>query len=158
MMRENINSIGNSSGGSAFNMTPIIDIVFLLIIFFMVVCKFIEAENFEVSVPDNCEYAETSEQDGQETTVTVMKNGDSVEFAVGSEKISAVGGRQIAEKVAELIDKRLENISGDNKVVTLRVDKDIRFGQAQYALCGIGQSIATDVQLSALKQKRTDGQ
>ena len=34
-----------------FNMTPIIDIVFLLIIFLIVVCQGIDAENFDVAVP-----------------------------------------------------------------------------------------------------------
>ncbi len=42
-----------------FNMTPIIDIVFLLIIFFLVVCQFIEAENFPVAVPDGCEFTQS---------------------------------------------------------------------------------------------------
>ena len=35
----------------AFDMTPVIDVVFLLIIFFMLVCQFIVAERFRVQVP-----------------------------------------------------------------------------------------------------------
>ena len=34
-----------------FDMTPIIDVVFLLIIFFMLVAQFIVAEQYNVSVP-----------------------------------------------------------------------------------------------------------
>ncbi len=34
-----------------FDMTPIIDVVFLLIIFFMLVAQFIVAEQYKVSVP-----------------------------------------------------------------------------------------------------------
>ena len=63
----------NPNKSPSFNMTPIIDIVFLLIIFFLVVCQFIEAENFPVTVPDDCEFAQSdSEPGGQVTTVTVM--------------------------------------------------------------------------------------
>ena len=44
-----LNSLNRRTKTAAsFNMTPIIDIVFLLIIFFLVVCRFIEAENFPV--------------------------------------------------------------------------------------------------------------
>jgi len=80
-----------SNSVQSFNMTPIIDIVFLLIIFFLVVCQFIEAENFPVTVPDNCQFAQSEPDPGaQLTTVTVMKTTeDEVDFAVGSEKVSA---------------------------------------------------------------------
>ena len=35
-----------------FNMTPVIDIVFLLIIFFVFTFRYITAENFTIIVPD----------------------------------------------------------------------------------------------------------
>ena len=62
-----------SFGGEAFDMTPIIDVVFLLIIFFMLVCQFIVAENFQVEVPDQIATARENPA-GQNlmTTVTVM--------------------------------------------------------------------------------------
>jgi biopolymer transport protein ExbD len=136
-------------------MTPLIDIVFLLIIFFLVVCKFIEAENFAVAVPDGCLFATTaSEPGGQGTTVTVMKTsaGKSV-FAVGSEKIPASEGSDLTEQIARLVDYSLRNLPSDRKIVTLRVDKDVCFAQAQYALAAIAQSNATDIQLAVLKNR-----
>jgi hypothetical protein len=36
----------------------------------------------------------------------------------------------------------------------LRIDKDVCFAEAQYALAGIAASSATDIQLAALKNKR----
>ena len=139
-----------------FNMTPIIDIVFLLIIFFLVVCQFIEAENFPVAVPDSCEFAQSEpERRAQVTTVTVMKTTkDGVDFAVGSEKISVSGYADVVEKIAELIDVRLKDLPADSKVVTLRIDKDVCFAEAQYALAAVAASSATDIQLAALKNKR----
>ena len=144
----------------SFNMTPIIDIVFLLIIFFLVVCKFIEAENFPVNVPDNCNYAQsaTESQSGL-TTVTVMKTGDEeVGFAVGSQRVTASSRLALVEELADLIDVRLKDSPAGRKIVTLRIDKDIYFSQAQYALAAIAASSATDVQLATMKQKRPGSQ
>jgi len=140
----------------SFNMTPIIDIVFLLIIFFLVVCQFIEAENFPVTVPDGCEFAQSDSEPGaQVTTVTVMRtNTERIAFAVGSEKITASSYADIVEGLAQLIDIRLRNLPPERRVVTLRVDKDICFGEAQYALAAVAQSSATDIQLATLKGKR----
>jgi len=146
------------SNARLFNMTPVIDIVFLLIIFFLVVCQFIEAENFPVAVPDGCEFAEReSDRRGQVTTVTVMKNADGTSgFAVGSEKIRMSSPGRLVERVAELIDVRLKDLPPNRRVVTLRVDKDICFAEAQYALAAVAASCATEIQLAALKDKLTE--
>ena len=140
----------------SFNVTPIIDIVFLLIIFFLVVCQFIEAENFPVTVPDGCEFAQSDSEPGaQVTTVTVMKTtGENIDFAVGSEKISTSSFIDVVDKLAELIDVRLRGLPPERRVVTLRIDKGICFAEAQYALAAVAQSSATDIQLATLKGKR----
>ena len=144
----------------SFNMTPIIDIVFLLIIFFLVVCQFIGAENFPVTVPHGCGFAQSEpEPEARMTTVTVMKAGDDkVSFAVGPDEVTASdyseGFLDIAEKLARLIDVRLKDFPPDRRVVTLRIDKDICFVAAQYALAGIAQSSATDIQLAVLKDEQ----
>ena len=116
-----------------FNMTPVVDIVFLLIIFFLVVCQFIEAENFPVRVPDGCQFAMNEDQDFPgAATVTVMKTaGGKSEFAVGSEKIEISGDDDIVDRLAELIDLRLKNLPPDQRIVTLRIDRDVRFERAQ---------------------------
>ncbi len=142
----------------SFNMTPVIDIVFLLIVFFLVVCRFIEAENFPVQVPDGCEYARNeAEQKPRVTTVTVTENGDERSFfAVGSEQILPSSNDDIVGKIAKLLDMRLTDLPADERVVTLRIDKDIRFADAQYALAGIAESIATDIRLATLKEHRAN--
>ncbi len=143
----------------SFNMTPVIDIVFLLIIFFCVVCHFIDAENFPVVVPDGCDGAQSEQGSGQVTTVTVMKGeGGKAEFAVGSEKITVGSYGEIGERLAELVDNQLENLPKDSRVVTLRVDKDVCYAEAQYALAGIAASTATDIRLAALKDKQVSAQ
>ena len=136
-------------------MTPIIDIVFLLIIFFMVICRFIEAENFPVTVPDDCKFASNSENEAGETTVTVMKTADNTSsFAVGSEKIAGSNYSKVTERIAELIDIHLKNLPDDRRIVTLRIDKDVCFSHAQYALAGVAASSAKNIQLAILREKR----
>ncbi len=142
----------------SFNMTPIIDIVFLLIIFFLVVCQFIEAENFPVAVPDECGFAESDlERRGRVTTVTVIRTTEErTDFAVGAEKIAGASYADIVEKLTELIDVRLKDLPADDRIVILRIDKDVPFAQAQYALAGVAASSATDIQLAVLKDKGTN--
>jgi biopolymer transport protein ExbD len=143
--------------GMGFNMTAIIDIVFLLMIFFLVVCKFIEAENFDVTVPDECEYAERSEETGQEgmTTVTVMEGEEGVVYAVGAETVEAGGGEGLTERLALLIDRSVG--SGGEGVVTLRVDEGVSFSEARYALGAVSRSGARRVRLAAVRGTRGGG-
>lgn len=135
-------------------MTPIIDIVFLLIIFFMLVCQFIVAENFEVTVPDEISAAESigeSEADKM-TTVTVMFDDDgSVSFAVGAEVLVYPADGDIASAISLQIDSQLYHLAPERRVITLRIDKDIPYIDSQHAIAGISQSSATDIKLAAIK-------
>lgn len=138
-----------------FNMTPLIDIVFLLIIFFLVVCQFIDAENFPVMVPDDCEFAQDHSDNPNAATVTVIKaEAGTIEFAVGAEKISTSDRTKLISKLADLIDIRFQKLSSDQRIVTLRIDKEVCYSHAQYALAAIAASTATDIRLAALKDKR----
>ena len=151
----------SSTKPDSFNMTPLIDIVFLLIIFFLVVCQFIEAENFPVTVPDDCGSARNGSDRGRSvTTVSIMKTdeGGSV-FAVDSEKIALSGGSDLTEEISRLVDFSLESFPSERRIVTLRVDRDVCFSEAQYALAAISQSSATDIEMSVLRNKmQPDGE
>lgn len=137
-----------------FDMTPIIDIVFLLIIFFLLVCQFIVAENFDVTVPDDISSAQPAPADQQMTTVTVMPaDAGGALYAVGSEIIAAPSGRDISYAIAGEIDTQLQHLPRERRVVCLRIDKDICFRDSQYALAGIIRSTATDMKLAVTKQK-----
>jgi len=147
-----------AGGVSGFNLTPIIDIVFLLMIFFMVVAHFIEAENFPAAVPDNCDNAESAVEQQQITTVTVTRPSEASKsvFAVGSEIIQFDGYGQAAERIAELLDECFINKQRQNRVVTLRIDRDVTFMEAQYALAGIAESKATRIKLAVFRNRRFD--
>ena len=86
-----------------------------------------------------------------------MKGAEKSYFAVGAEKILFSADSDIVEALAELIDARLKDLPSEARVVTLRVDKDICFSEAQYALAGIASSSATNIRLAALKNERSNG-
>ena len=148
----------NSIQTTGCNMTPIIDVVFLLIIFFMLVCQFIVAENFEVDVPDHISSARQAEDThaAQTAIVTVMLDEQGhPRYAVGSRIIdaAAVGG-DITAAIASAIDRQLVSLPPERRVVTLRSDKSIKFKYTKYILSALSQSTATDVKWAVIKHKR----
>ena len=138
-----------TSRGGGINLTPIIDIVFLLMIFFMLVCQFFIAENFEVAVPDKIDSAEQkSDVNEKLTTLTVMKDKtNGVIFAVGSEKFVFQDGAKLADKLSSAMNRQLGKIEEEAKTVCLRIDKDVEYEYSQIALAAVSGSIATDIQL-----------
>jgi len=142
-------------GPGGFNITALIDVVFLLIIFFLVVCRFVEAENPGVAVPDGCKWAwDGRGRDEQGVTLTVIDDGGRVVFGVGGEWMRATGDedmRGLAGRLARLIDGRMKDLDAWRRVVTLRIDKDVRYAEAQYALAAVAESTATDVRLAVVK-------
>ena len=127
----------------SFDMTPVIDVVFLLIIFFMLVCQFIAAEQFKVVVPDAIASAQADEvKTRQPLTITVMAENERAVCAVGSDPLADVAGRDLADLVASAIDESLAAGDLPDKTVRLRADKAVTFGQVKHILAGIAQSQA----------------
>jgi biopolymer transport protein ExbD len=60
--------------------------VFLLIIFFMLVCQFIAAEQFAVVVPDQIQTAQSQTQQTAPLTVTVLIDEHTGRLCVGSQR------------------------------------------------------------------------
>ena len=134
-----------------FNMTPIIDVVFLLIIFFMLVCQFIVAENYDVTVPDEITSAHDQKTEDKLTTVTVMRGDDGqVAYAVGSELFDS-STEELAERIAKKIDAQLDQLDDNERDVSLRIDKEIDYRHSQYALAGISKSSATKIKMAVMK-------
>jgi biopolymer transport protein ExbD len=151
MAFKTLNGFFERETATSFNMTPVIDIVFLLIVFFALVFKFIEAENFPVAVPAGCDYAQ-SEVEATATTVSVLKSeGEMSDFAVGANKAAGADYEEITENLTRLIDSRLKETSGESKVVTLRIDRDVPYAEVQYALAALAKSSASDVRLAVMK-------
>ena len=140
-----------SFDAETFDMTPIIDVVFLLIIFFMLVCQFIAAEQFQVQVPDNIESARQAEEgaDGP-VTITVMDKAGVAVYAIGSKKLGTVAGEDLTLLVQAEVDRLLAANRTVEKTVRLRCDKTVTFGQVKHILSGISKSTAATVDWAVL--------
>jgi biopolymer transport protein ExbD len=138
----------------SFDMTPVIDVVFLLIIFFMLVCQFIAAEQFQVQVPDNIRSAQQDESERQSPlTITVMAGNDgNAEYALDSEKLGKIQGTDLAQLICSEIDQRLSANSNGERTVHLRCDKSITFGQVKYILSGISKSSSDTLDWAVLEE------
>jgi biopolymer transport protein ExbD len=139
-------------------MTPVIDIVFLLIVFFVVVFQFIETENEPVALPRGCDFAENAD-DAQNwpATITMRRNKrDEITFIIGSEKMVIEDKPKLIEFAAETLNNLLEKLPKDERVVVLRIDKNIDYGHAQYALSAVAKSIAMGLQLATTATQNED--
>lgn len=142
-----------SRSNNVFNLTPIIDVIFLLIIFFTVVCQFISAENFSVNIPDNCEMAAALEQEQSRIvtlTVTQGKTG-SPEFAVNADSVIDWTSEGVVDQLAGLLNTALSDIPQEERIVTLRIDRDIEYNKTQKALAAIAKSSATQIKMAVHK-------
>ena len=137
-----------------FDMTPIIDVVFLLIIFFMLVAQFIVAEQYKVSVPDAIKTAQTPSEteEKRHLTITVMPDEQGIVCAVGGEKLASVGGNDMKALITSVINDYLTEHKQANKTVRLRCDRSVPFGEVKYILSGISQSHAENLDWAVIAE------
>jgi len=138
------------------NLTPIIDIVFLLILFLIVVHQRIDAENFPLNVPDNCSFARQIQSDiSSRPTVSAFNdhNDQTVVFAVGPETVKMTLSKP-GSITNWLKNKMNENLHQKNsKTLCLRIDKAVIYKDAQHVIAAAAASNAETIQLSAVKAK-----
>jgi biopolymer transport protein ExbD len=136
------------------NLTPIVDIVFLLIIFFMLSFQFIVAENFQVKIPDKADMATARQKESEKlSTLTITKQGKDIVFAVGGESIVYDEKKDIQDLITTMLNRQLSSIKDLNKIVCLRIDRDITYKYTQIALASVAQSQAVNIQLNVIKNR-----
>ena len=144
--------------GISFNMTPVVDIVFLLIVFFVVTFQFIGTEDSQVQLPAGCEFAESIDDSQMFPATITMRRTDQgeVSFAVGAEKIETANRTDLLQAARKSLNECLKTLPEDEAVVVLRIDKDISYGEAQYALAAAAESSATGLRLATLAETQRE--
>jgi biopolymer transport protein ExbD len=135
------------------NLTPVIDVVFQLIIFLIIVYQRIDAENFQLDVPQHCTYAINNKNEITPATVSVFPdylNGKPT-FAVGTEKCPFQSSADITNWLVFHINK--ETTEKKLKTLRLRIDKTIKFRDTQLVLAAAANSNATALEISTIKEK-----
>ncbi len=111
------------------NLTPLIDVVFLLLIFFMVTTTFTQETRLAVNLP---------EADGE----PVEQAPSTIEISVSEGGSYAIDGRPLVNAQLDTLMRALEEISGGNKDIALILiaDADASHQSVVTAMDAIGQS------------------
>jgi len=157
-------------GEVRLNMTAMIDVIFILITFFMLICRSIGQENYKLDIPDNCAHAVLADQADQgAVTVSVFTKAPEA-AAEGSfpadvsessaEVVYAVRARifdprnpAYQQDAQMLITEMTQEIThqvqqkGDN-LVHLRADKNLTYGDVQPVLLALSRARVKTVQLA----------
>ena len=113
----------------SINITPLIDVVFLLLIFFMVTTTFTRDTRLVVNLP---------EADAEE----VMTNPQQIEIVVSSNGSFSINGRRLISNELSSLMQGLQQVSqGDTSLpVLLIADAEATHQSVVTAMDGIGQS------------------
>ena len=130
------------------NLTPLIDIVFLLLVFFMLTSHFVKDEVINIDLPE----AESSDPLDEPKQIEVIIN-EAGELSIDSEIVTE-------EELVIILVKKLKN--QDEKVVRIRGDKQVdleiainAFDAARKA-GAVGVDIVTTQETSSTKQPNLD--
>ncbi len=133
-------SVGN--GTATINMTPMIDVVFLLIIFFLVSSHMAQRENH---VQLNLPKAATGNQDEQRESLTVNILAD------GSWQSGGVAVQE--QELANILRKRSASIGGP-VALKIRMDREVTYDRLEPVLAVAVQLGIADVSFSVYEGKR----
>ncbi len=102
------------------NLTPLIDIVFLLLVFFMLTAHFIEDQAIDINLP-------------KASSAKPIEKDEYVEIVLTPEGELMVGGKPVAkENLEEIIRGALH--APDKRFVRLRGDHESNFGMAVHVM------------------------
>jgi biopolymer transport protein ExbD len=169
-MKKEFTISSSARRGFQFNMTPMIDVVFILITFFMLICRTIGQENYKMTIPDECATAELPEQNEEQVfTVSVffppysLETGGSESPAKKANPVFAVRAEvfdpqspayqanpnlliaDMAQQISQAAKKK------EAEMVHLRADKNLTYGQVQMALQALAQAKIRTVRLAAYR-------
>jgi len=169
-MKRNFTISSSARRGIQFNLTPMIDVVFILITFFMLICRTIGQENYKMTIPDQCAQAELPEQiEEQVFTVSVFFPSAASQttgaeapweqaaplYAVRAEVFDPQSAAY-QENPDLLIAEMAKQISRAAKkkeaeMVHLRADKNLTYAQVQPVLQAMAQAQIRTVRLAAFR-------
>lgn len=129
----------------AINITPLIDVVFLLLIFFMVTTTFSRETRLLVNLPEaNAEAAESSPEQ--------------IEILVGRDGSYSINGRALVNSRLETLMQGLEIESGGDRglPILLIADAEATHQSVVTAMDGIGQSGFTRLSIATQRPQELE--
>ena len=124
---------GARKAAHAPNLTPLIDVVFLLLVFFMLTAHFVQEEIIPINLPT----AESSEDISDEDPLEVLISAEGNLMFKGEE----ISAEDLEEKLAPLLKSR------KNKGITLRGDMKSGLGETVKVLDAVRKAGAEAVDI-----------
>jgi biopolymer transport protein ExbD len=135
-------------GGLSANLTPMIDVVFLLIIFFVLVSQLARAERVELTLPQLLNPAAGVDDDDREVVVSILplNHPDAGEYwcQVGVQKIRS--GRLAVSRLADALADVLRDSPEAN--FTIRAPRDMAYERVYPALEACREAGVPEAQLA----------
>lgn len=94
------------------NLTPLIDVVFLLLIFFMVSTSFVKQSQITIRLPE------------AESTAMVEEPPEQIDIMITDQGTYLVNGRELINNRPETIRNALQRVSGGNADLPLTISAD----------------------------------
>ncbi len=93
------------------NLTPLIDVVFLLLIFFMVSTSFTKETHLKIDLPEAVANAPDP-------------SADMIEVVINSDGNYALNGQELVDTKAETLKRALGELAGDNRDIPFMITAD----------------------------------
>jgi len=118
------------------NMTPLIDLAFLLIVFFVLVARMSSEQLPPVALPQPLHAATTAAGSRPRLTVNVIADGDRTTLSLGARRFADddAGRAELAAAIAQKIRR------DPTLPVDLRADRSLRYDRVEPALRAIAQA------------------
>ncbi|MFK0570923.1 ExbD/TolR family protein [Endozoicomonas sp.] len=127
------------------NMTPLIDVVFLLLIFFMVSTTFTKETHLAIDLPESS--GEILQQQPKQIEITISKSGD-----------FAIDGQGLVNRQLDTIKRALGKVSqGDSKLpLIITADAKTPYQSVVTAMDAAGQLGFVNLSMTTRKDTETD--
>ena len=132
----------NRHAAVGFNMTPMIDVVFLLIIFFLVASHFSRQEKFvEVDLPEGVATSEAAQED--DTPRLTLSIPEAGRIFVGSRELRA-------EELRNLIQAEKLRAGSENFQLRIRAGRKVPYEAVQGVLLAAAKCGIYDIQFAVM--------
>jgi len=129
--------------GLRFNITPLIDVVFLLIIFFLVASHFVRSETLEaVELPDATQHEETENKAVKRLVVTIT-----------ADRKLHVAGKVVDLQTVEQMIFSGRHDEQDNFEVHIRSDKTVPYRDIQPIMLACARAGVTSVKFPVIWER-----
>ena len=152
-----LDKVRRAVGYTEFNITAIIDIIFILIIFLLFLGQFIASDNYPVVVPEEMTNSITDEGTApNEVMLSVFPEEGTGDIAciIGKDKLLMSYEEDPSVSLKIMINRALELMPKDS-VVNLRMDRNLVYSQYKPIITAISGSNAADLIISGLQDQDT---